>query len=194
MSILVSLFSLLPMDMERAKGNFLPSTFISIFIQGVKLDYKRCVSQKQPKLLSTFVLFFTWAPVLLLTLELSDSDFLPSTSPSYIQATKLDNKRCVSPELPFCCWLWSCPTVICFRGSKGSTTICSVPLISALKQKYFKLKRCLISFGFTYWLCKGWWCIHRYFRLGIDNLHLQKGHPPPPPSESCKISMITTSW
>ena len=134
MSILVSLFSLLPMDMERAKGNFLPSTFISIFIQGVKLDYKRCVSQKQPKLLSTFVLFFTWAPVLLLTLELSDSDFLPSTSPSYIQATKLDNKRCVSPELPFCCWLWSCPTVICFRGSKGSTTICSVPLISALQQ------------------------------------------------------------
>ena len=37
------------------------------------------------------------------------------------------------PELPFC-WLLSWPTVMCLRGSNGSTTICSVPLISALQQ------------------------------------------------------------
>ena len=55
------------------------------------------------------------------------------------------------PELPFC-WLLSWPTVMCLRGSNGSTTICSVPLISAL-QKFFRVEgvkvQVSVSFGKT---------------------------------------------
>ena len=94
-----------------------------------------------------------------------------------------------SPELPFCCWLWSCPTVICFRGSKGSTTICSVPLISALQKQKNWLESCV-----EYWLCKRWLMYSQIFWISQDIdftiFYLQKGQPPPPPSESCKISMI----